>query len=262
MKLQGKQVWITGASRGIGLATAVEMSKRGAHLHLCLRNIDQAEQKRVLDNFSTKEHIKFYKLDLSSRQSLDDFCQQRLAEKSVIDIFFHNGGLLTGGLLENQNLDEIYQMYQVNLLAPTHLSHTLAPLMLARPESYAIYNSSVSGILYLPCATTYAASKSGLAALARCLQSELKGTNLKTMVLFTPGIKTRMYDQISELYGQHLDLSALSSISTEAYADKICEAIEAGKTELWPRGSVRVALFLARFSPKIFRYLSTLGFKR
>lgn len=262
MILKDKEVWITGASRGIGLATALEMHKRGASLHLCLRKVDDGERKKVLDNFSTTERIKFYELDLSSRQSLDLFCQQRLAEDAVIDLFFHNGGLLTGGLLENQNLDNIYQMYQVNLLAPTQLSHALAPLMLKRPEAYAIYNSSVSGILYLPCATTYSASKTGLAALARCLESELKGTNLKTMVLFTPGIKTRMYDQISELYGQHLDLSALSSISTEVYAEKICDAVEAGKTELWPRGSVRVALFLARFSPKIFRYLSTLGFKR
>jgi uncharacterized protein len=261
LDLKNKHIWITGASRGIGLALAQSAVKRGGIVHLCLRYLDEKEEARLLSLIPSAE-ISFHQLDMNSRDSIENFCQQRIAEQSIIDIWVNNAGLLTGGLLENQEVQDVYSMYQVNLIGPTHVLMKLIPLMESRPEAVIVNNASVSGIFSLPCASTYAAAKSGLVALTRSLEVELKGSPVRTLTLITPGIKTRMFDEIPKLYGEHLDISALSSIPASSYAEKVWSALENGKRELWPRGSVRVALWLSKFMPSLFNYLATTGYRR
>jgi uncharacterized protein len=256
-----KHVWITGASRGIGLALAQEASKRGANVHLCLRNVDEKEKARLLELMPTND-IYFYYLDMNSKDSIETFCQQRLEQDSPIDIWVNNAGLLTGGLLENQGVEEVYSMFQVNLIGPAHLLIKLIPLMEKRLDPVIVNNASVSGIFTLPCASTYAAAKAGLVSLTRSLEVELKGSAVRTLTLITPGIKTRMYDEIPKLYGDHLDLSGLSSIPASLYAQKVWNALEKKKRELWPTGTVRVALWLTRFMPSFFNYLATTSYTR
>lgn len=261
MEWKDKQVWITGASRGIGLALAQAAAKKGAIVHMCLRHLDQAEEARLLELMPSND-VYFHHLDMNSRESIEQFCHKRIEENSPIDIWVNNAGLLTGGLLENQAVEDIYSMFQVNLVGPAHVLIKLIPLMEKRPDPVIVNNASVSGIFTLPCASTYAAAKAGLVSLTRSLQVELKGSHIRTLTLITPGIKTRMYDEIPKLYGDHLDLSNLSSISADLYAQKVWSALEQGKRELWPTGTVRVALWLTRFMPTFFNYLATTSYSR
>lgn len=262
MALTAKHCWITGASRGIGLALAQECAERGAIVHLCLRDVSEGECERLRALFVKPDNVHFHHLDLLDRTSIQRFLSERRESSLPVDVFVNNAGLLTGGLLEKQPIEDIMRMFQVNLLGPAELTHGLVPLMVDREDACLVNNASVSGIFSLPCASTYASAKAGLVSLTRSLESELKGSRMRTLTLITPGIKTRMFDEIPKLYGDHLDVSALSSISPEAYAKKVVDAIESGKRELWPTGSVRVALWLSIFFPRFFRWLSTLSFKR
>jgi hypothetical protein len=178
------------------------------------------------------------------------------------DIIVNNAGQLTGGLLENQPIEKIYSMFQVNLVGLVHLTRGLLPQMVKRGEGKIINNASVSGVMHLPCASTYAAAKTAVIAFTNSLNLELTGTQVSTLTLITPGIKTRMYDEITDLYGDHLDLSQLSSISPEEYASKVIKAVENDDLYYKPGGSVGFALWLARHIPSAFRKLGTMGFKR
>ena len=257
MQIDGAQVLITGANRGIGLALAVAMARRGAHLHVQSRT--QADGLSALLKNEGALSVKVWQVDLSERESVERWVDQLKDEK--IDIVVNNAGQLTGGLLEEQPLDQIYSMFQVNLLALVHLTRGLIPGMVARGRGKIVNNSSVSAVMHFPCASTYAASKAAVLAFTDCLQAELSGTGVDTLCLITPGIKTRMFDEIETKYSKNFEIPQ-DSISPEAYAAQVCDAILADQPLLEPKGATGLGLFVARHIPALFRREAQRRFSR
>ena len=197
--------------------------------------------------------------DLSTRSGVEKLAEDLKAVE--IDILFNNAGQLTGGLLEAQPLDDIYQMFQVNLNALVHLTRAMLPAMIRRGRGKIINNSSVSAFMHFPCASTYAASKAAVVAFTNCLEAELKGTGVSTLCLITPGIKTRMFDEIEKKYGNNMEVPQ-ETISPVEYADKIRTAIESEQTQLLPQGLTRVGLNISRYLSPLFRSAVQRRFKR
>src|SRR5690606_27324673 len=106
--------------------------------------------------------VTIWEADLSTRDGVQNLLD-KLAD-TPIDILFNNAGILTGGLLETQNLDEVYKMFQINVNSLVHLTHGLLPGMLSRKRGKIINNSSVSAYMNFPSASTYSASKAAVAA--------------------------------------------------------------------------------------------------
>jgi short-subunit dehydrogenase len=257
MQIRNASILITGANRGIGLGLARSLAKRGAHLHLQMRkeNSEIAKELKAAGAASVTTWI----ADLGSRKNVEDLLLS-LKDQSI-DILVNNAGLLTGGLLESQSLDEIYSLMQVNVCSVIHLSRGLLPGMIARGRGKIINNSSVSAIMHFPMASTYAASKAAILTFSDCLQSELQGTGVTTLCLITPGVKTRMFDEIEVKYGDKMKVPK-GFISTDVYGNQICEAIEDDRVWLEPKGSTAFGLSIARHFPALFRRLSTGSFHR
>lgn len=257
METKGANILITGANRGIGKAVAKRLAEDGAHLFLSIRKNDPALVEELKK--AGAKSVEVIESDLSTRKGVDSLVEKMGQTK--IDILFNNAGLLTGGLLEEQPLDDIYNMLQVNVSALIHLTHAFLPQMLKRKKGLIINHSSVSGIMHLPCASTYAASKSAVLAFTNCLRQELKGTGVRTLVLITPGIKTRMFDKIEDLYAKNIE-TPKDTISPEKYAEMIREAIVENLDILNPSGATGAALKLARHLPSIFEKAVSFKFKR
>jgi short-subunit dehydrogenase len=154
-------------------------------------------------------------------------------------------------------------MLNVNLGALIHLTRLILPEMIKRGKGKIVNNASVSGVMFMPCASTYAASKAGVVAFTRSLEQELKDTGVSTLLLFTPGVKTDMYDQIYDDYSGHLDLSFLTSISSEAWSKIVFKAIENDHSECLPTSlRNRVGLWLAQHFRPAFNKVIANGFKR
>jgi short-subunit dehydrogenase len=260
MNFENKTVLITGSNRGIGYALAERFSQANAHMILTMRQIDSEIEQHMLDKGAAS--VKLIELDLSRPEKIENFLVD--AEKLKIDVLVNNAGLLTGGLLEKQKMSEIYQMMQVNLLAVIHLTHGLLPHLIKRPEAMIINNASVTGIMHFPCATTYAASKAAVIAFTDCLKTELNGTSVKTLVMITPGVKTRMFDEIPKLYGDNLELSMLESFVTpEQWANDVVKSAEAGESVAYPPSQItQFGLGVARHFPKLFSGLINKKFQR
>lgn len=257
MQIKKSHFLITGANRGIGLATAEMAATEGAHLHLVVRTKD-SELERKLINLGASS-VQSWETDLSIKEDVSVLIEQLREQR--IDILFNNAGLLTGGLLEEQILNDIYSMFQVNICSLVHLTHALLPPMIKRGSGKIINNSSVSALMHFPCASTYAASKAAVWAFTDCLQAELRGTGVSALCLITPGIKTRMFDDISSKYGKNFNLP-LDSISPEDYSLLIKEAILDDRPILLPHGKTRIGLGFAKFMPSIFNQLISAYFKR
>lgn len=257
MKIENQNFLITGANRGIGLATAEMAAQEKGILHLVMRSNDNSLVTRLKKKGA--QDVKIWIADLSTRAGVEQLVEQLKNER--IDILFNNAGLLTGGLLEDQPLDEIYSMFQVNITALVHLTRGLLPAMIAQGHGKVINNSSVSAFMHFPCATTYAASKAAVVAFTDCLQAELNGTGVNTLCLITPGIKTRMFDEIEVKYGQNFEVPN-DSMSTQAYAQLIRHAILKDDLYLTPSGLTAIGLWTAKFLPGLFRKESARRFKR
>ena len=255
MQIKNKHVVITGANGGIGKSFALMCAKENAIVHLVVRKRDENLIKEVRQAGAVEVFL--WEADLSVFDNIEDLL--KILNQYPISILFNNAGLLTGGLIEEQPLADIYKMLQVNVNALIHLSRGIIPGMIERKSGKIINNSSVSAIMHFPCASTYAASKAAVAAFTDCIRLELKGKNVSTLLLITPGIKTKMFDNIATLYSENIKVPE-ESITSDEYALRIKKAIIADDDILMPPlfSSTGLALsFSANFKKSFEKILSS-----
>jgi short-subunit dehydrogenase len=257
MEIKNKQILITGANRGIGRAVAKALATDKAHLHLVVRKKDKELEEEMIAAGAAS--CKLWIADLADRKQVEKLILETSDLK--LDILFNNAGVLTGGILEEQNMDDIYRLMQVNLLTLIQLTHAFLPRMLQRKKGKIINHSSVTAVMNIPGNTTYGASKAAVLSFTRCLRMELKGTGVTTLTLITPGIKTRMFEQISDYFGKNFEVPQ-DTISPTRYADMIREAILLDLESLEPKGLTGVGLKVAKYMPKLFDMEVSRRFKR
>jgi short-subunit dehydrogenase len=260
MRLDGTTCLVTGANRGIGRALAAELAKRPVRLLAGVRSLDRWEPLEV--EGSRAREIVPVRLDLSSRAALDDCFAKLAGELDEVDVLVNNAGQMTGGLLEEQRMEEIEAMVQVNLLAAIQLTQRVLPRMVARGRGMIVNNASISGYAYFPSASTYAASKAGIVAFTESLQRELSGTGVRTLQLVTPGVESDMLDATTELYARHLDTSGWETIPAPEWARRAVEAIERDKRVLGPGGKTALAKLASRGPAQLLDAIAMRAFSR
>jgi len=112
-----------------------------------------------------------------------------------------------------------------------------------------------------PGASTYAASKAAVVAFTDCLQVELSGTGVTTLCLVTPGIKTRMFDEIDAKYS-HLISVPTDHITADQYAQQIKDKIISDAPFLMPKGMTTLGLWISRHTPALFQSAIKYKYKR
>jgi uncharacterized protein len=236
MDLTGTTALVTGANRGIGRALTQALASRPTKLVLA--------GVRDPDAFEPLDKVRPVRMDLSSRAEIDT-CVAALQEEPV-DLLINNAGQMTGGLLEEQDMDAVYAMFQVNLVGVAHLTSRLLPGMLERGRGTIVNNASISGYAYFPAASTYAASKAGVVALTESLRRELQGTGVRALHVVTPGVNTDMLDATEEVYGRYMDTSGWDKVEPEEWADKVLKAVEEDKAIVGPGGRLAYAKLASR----------------
>jgi short-subunit dehydrogenase len=245
--LKGTTALVTGANRGIGRALVQRLSE--LPLDRVLAGV------RTVEDFvapapaaDSAREVRAIRMDLSTQDSIEQCCVQLGETLEEIDLLVNNAGLMTGGLLEEQETQQMYAMFQVNLVAVAHLTQLVLPGMLERRHGMIVNNASISGYAHFPAASTYAASKAGVVALTESLRRELRGTGVHAMHLVTPGVATDMLNATDELYGRHMDTSGWDRLPPDLWAAKVVGAIEADQRVLGPGGRSGLAL-LASHAP-------------
>jgi short-subunit dehydrogenase len=244
MNLTNATALVTGANRGIGRALIERLAELPLRTVLAgMRNVESFEA--VSPRPGGAHEVRAVHMDLSSQASIEKCCSELGEELRQIDLLINNAGLMTGGLLEEQAIDEVYAMFQVNLVGVTHLTQRVLPGMIERRRGTIVNNASISGYAYFPAAGTYAASKAGIVGFTESLRRELRGTGVHAMHLVTPGVATDMLSATDEVYGRHMDTSGWDRVPPEEWAAKVVGAIEADKRVLGPGGRSGLAMLAA-----------------
>ncbi|HEU0316922.1 MAG TPA: SDR family NAD(P)-dependent oxidoreductase [Solirubrobacteraceae bacterium] len=243
MDLTGATCLVTGANRGIGAALAARLAREPlATLLLGMRSPGDARPPAATPGGAAE--VRAVRVDLGSRAAIDDSWAELDGEP--IDLLINNAGQMTGGLLEEQDMERMYAMFQVNLVGVAHLTARVLPGMLARRRGKIVNNASISGYAHFPAATTYAASKAGVVALTESLRRELRGTGVDVMHLITPGVATEMLDDTESVYGRYMDTSGWERQEPGAWAEKVVAAIRTDARKLEPGGKIGWAVRAAR----------------
>jgi uncharacterized protein len=237
----GSTALVTGANRGIGRAICEALAARP--LRLVLAGVRRPEEFEPIDG---PAEVRPVRMDLSSRAEIDACADALAAELPSVELLVNNAGLMTGGLLEEQDMGEVYAMFQVNLVAVAHLTSRVLPHMLARGRGTVVNNTSISGYASFPGASTYAASKAGVVAFSESLRRELRGTGVGVLHVVTPGVETDMLDATERVYGRHMDTSGWDKLSPHEWAARVVGAIEGGDHVLGPGGKTALAKLASR----------------
>jgi short-subunit dehydrogenase len=245
MDLTAGTALITGANRGIGRALTDALAARPLRLVLAgVRDPDRFEP--VVAPAGGAAEVRPVRLDLSSRALIDEACDALAGDLGAVDLLVNNAGRFTAGLLEEQDMGDVYALMQVNLVGLAHLTQRVLPGMLARGRGTIVDNTSIVGYAHMPGASTYAASKAGVVAFSESLRRELRGTGVGVLHVVTPGVRTDMLEATDELYGRHVDTSGWERVAPEAWARKIVAAVEAGDHILGPSGRTALAKLASR----------------
>jgi uncharacterized protein len=244
MELAGATALVTGANRGIGRALVERLSTEP--LALVLAGVRSPERfEPLVPPAGGATEVRPVRLDLSSHATIEACCEELDTELGQIDLLVNNAGLVTGGLLERQDTEAVYAMFQVNLVAVVHLTQRVLPGMLGRGAGMVVNNASISGYAHLPAASTYAASKAGVVAFTEALRRELRGTGVRALHLVTPGVTTEMLTATDELYGPHMDTTGWERISAAEWAARVVDAIQRDRRVLGPGGKTAIVRLAA-----------------
>ena len=254
MEIQGSTFLVTGSNRGIGAAITAELADRGARVLAGRRSLDDAARGGA--------SVTPVRMDLSSQASIDECCDALGAELGAVDALVNNAGAFSGGQLERQEIDSIYEVFQVNLAGLAHLTRRVLPLMLRRGSGKIVNHSSIVGYLHFPGVSTYAASKAGVSAFNECLRRELRGTGVSTLEIITGGVDTGMLRGAAEDFDGHTDSSGWQWMEPAEWAERIVDAIEADRRTLEPPGRSRIGKALAGAPSFVLDAVSSRGFSR
>lgn len=180
--LTGKTAIITGASKGIGRATASALAKEGVNLGLIARNEDGL--KKVTNELKTDGiEIVTATADVGNRSEVDSAVASLKEKLGTIDILINNAGISKfGGFLELEPA-EWEKIIQVNLLGAYYMTRAVLPTMIEQQSGDIINISSTAGEKGGPITSAYSASKSGLLGLTESLAMEVRKHDIRVTAL-------------------------------------------------------------------------------
>lgn len=180
---------ITGAGRGIGLATTRHFLEHGHMVYACSRNLEAI--KELQKEFPDNCHPVF--LDLKSNDSIEDLRKAIQSQNVILDYVIHNAGFLVNKPFRDISGEELEQAYRINVMAPFLLTQAVFPFLATNSHVVAISSmGGFQGSVKFPGLTAYSSSKAAVASLMECLQAEFAGYSQTFNSLCIGAVQTEM----------------------------------------------------------------------
>jgi NADP-dependent 3-hydroxy acid dehydrogenase YdfG len=174
--------WVTGASSGIGAATAVALAARGYDVAVGARRTDRLE---AVAKRAEAEGARAFDLviDVADPASIDAFCAAAERALGAADVLVNNAGACVLNRLVDARPEDLRRDVDVNLTGALLMAQRVVPAMAARRAGDVVWVTSENAVRPRPYQIAYSAAKAGLEAAARVLAMELEGTGVRSMIL-------------------------------------------------------------------------------
>lgn len=191
--LNGKVVLVTGASSGIGRATALALSRAGARVVAAGRRID--ELNALVDEAPTE--MLAVTLDVTRRDSVDHAVASAVRRFGRLDALVNNAGQMLAGMILDADVDQWVRMVETNLLGSMFTVHAALP-QLIESRGAIIQVSSTSGRIASAGSGVYAATKFGIAAFTESLRQEVTERGVRVVVVEPGFVATELTTHITD----------------------------------------------------------------
>lgn len=251
-KIDGKIVWITGASSGIGEALSYALDKRNCKLILSARR--ENELKKVKQNCTHQENIKILPLDLANTESLNVKVSEAINAFSMIDILINNAGLSQRSKIIDTQLSVYKKLMDINYLGTVALSKALLPHFIANKNGQFATVTSLMGKFGGPYRSGYCGAKHALHGFFDVLRQEHEADGI-SVTLICPGYVRTNVDKNAltadgSAQNKH-DEENQNGLKVYEFAQKMIRSIERKKFEAYMGGFEVIGVYLKRFFPRL-----------
>jgi ribitol 2-dehydrogenase len=214
--LSGKVAVVTGASSGIGLATARALADAGALLVVAARSTEKLEQAaRELGGATTA-----IATDVTSTKEVDDLIAKTIQLHGRIDILIANAGIYAGGDFVASDVTQLLQLIDTNVGGVIRVIHATLKSMIAAGTGDIVVTSSVSGHQSIHWEPVYSASKHAVQALTHGLRRQLIGTGVRIGTI-APGVVLNDLWQVTDAAAVAEGVAAGTGLTSEDVADAV-----------------------------------------
>ena len=255
MSTQGKNIWISGASSGIGAALAIELASRGANLILSARRVDRLEEVRARCA-RPDDHISI-PLDVTHPETHEAAFRKILERFGRLDMLVLNSGIGQRSAISETTNEIERRIMEVNYFGSTSLTRIVLPHFIEQNSGQFVVISSIMGKLSTPRRATYAASKHALHGYFEGLRAELHNTGISISMVCPGYVHTEI--SIHSLEGSGVPFGEMDDVHQNAmrvdlFARKAVRQIEKKKPICYIGGPERFAPYLERISPSFVRF--------
>lgn len=210
-----KTVIITGASSGIGKATAILFGEKGWNVIATMRNSNHFSQ------FSDNKNIKTYLLDIKDKESIESCIKQVIQDVGKIDVIINNAGIYTTNPLESTPGEMIEGIINTNIKGVLYTTQTIIKHFRENKSGMIVNVSSIAGRVTFPFQSVYHTSKWAIEGFSESLYYELKPLNIQVKIVEPGMVKTNLYNTVSDIpFERYPDEYKIGFINWHSYLMK------------------------------------------
>ncbi len=253
MSFTNKVVWLTGASSGIGRATALALSNQGAKLIISSRNVSKLAEVQML--CKNPDQVKILQVDLDDYLNLEKLVNEAISLFGIIDILINNGGISQRALAIDTGISVDAQIFKTNYFGTIALTKALLPYFVAKKTGHFVVITSVVGKIGTPLRSSYAASKHALHGFFDSLRAEIYKDNIDVTLICPGYVNTNV--SLNALMGDGsaqniMDKKTAAGLAPDYFAKKMLSAVKNKKQEVVIGGALeKLSVYVKRFFPRL-----------
>ena len=219
--MEKKVALVTGASRGIGKACAIELAKAGYDVAVSYAGNEEAANKTVAELKDLGINAKAYKFDVSDKEACAKAVEEVLADFGKLDVLVNNAGITRDGLFMRMSAENWEAVINTNLSSAFYMTSPAIKTMIKQRSGCIINMSSIVGVMGNAGQANYSAAKAGLIGFTKSLAKELGSRNIRVNAIAPGFIQTDMTKDLdTEKIAEHIPLKRLGQPEDIAKAVK------------------------------------------
>jgi dehydrogenase/reductase SDR family protein 7B len=256
---KGKTVIVTGASSGIGEATAKEFLLQGAKVILIARS--ESKMQHSFKSFN-KDSYSIYPFDLTNLNDIDTFVKMLIKKEGPIDILFNNAGVSQFGYFEESDLSVLDKIMDLDFFSVVQFTKSILPHLIDKKSGQIVTNTSVAGLVGSRSRSFYSSAKFALHGFFDSVRSEIIEHNVH-VTLIAPGrvatdVGKNALTANGEPYGRN-DRGHNKGLTSTQAARRILSAIKSKKREAviakW-NDIAWLAVYIRKLAPRLYFFLA------
>jgi short-subunit dehydrogenase len=241
---------ITGASAGIGRATAVRLARGGAAVAICARRREMLDAAAA-DIANAGGQPLAVVADVAVETDVTRFVAQTVERFGRLDVMICNAGFGVAGAIDDVTSDQMRKLVDVNYMGTFYAARAALAVFRKQNAGHLIVISSIVGKRGVPYMGAYSATKFAQVGMAECLRAEVAGSPIHVTLVYPVSTESEFFDVMSRETGTDVTRAFGPRQETAAVADAIARAIERPVPELYPHRNSRALVWLNAFAPGV-----------